>query len=207
MDSYRTLDLSTGQFPPVTAGSGIQFKCSSSYSGTRLWFFCVLPSVGKRQNPEQLKTAGAGKEKCSYFFWQGRNSTVSEKGTSALMTVELDEEHGAQVHKSVGKSDITMNAVHGYSTMVHFWLFFCLMSSSSRFRSSKGRSLHVSCNVSKEGWLSIQEKERKRKTHKVHINRYIFHNCLLDFGDILFYHSFTEKLNGVKNRYNYSYDI
>lgn len=39
----------------------------------------------------------AGKEKCVYFFWQGRHSTVSEKGTSALMTVELDEERGAQV--------------------------------------------------------------------------------------------------------------
>lgn len=39
----------------------------------------------------------AGKEKCVYFFWQGRQSTVSEKGTSALMTVELDEERGAQV--------------------------------------------------------------------------------------------------------------
>lgn len=57
----------------------------------------IVSSVGKRQNPEQLKTTGAGKEKCCYFFWQGQNSTVSEKGTSALMTVELDEERGAQV--------------------------------------------------------------------------------------------------------------
>lgn len=58
-------------------------------------------TVGRRQNPEQLKTTGAGKEKCCYFFWQGRNATVSEKGTSALMTVELDEERGAQVHERV----------------------------------------------------------------------------------------------------------
>lgn len=55
------------------------------------------PAVGRRQNPEQIKTSAAGKEKCCYFFWQGRNSTISEKGTSALMTVELDEERGAQV--------------------------------------------------------------------------------------------------------------
>ena len=59
-----------------------------------------MPSVGRRQNPDQIKTAGPGKEKCCYFFWQGRHSTVSEKGTSALMTVELDEERGAQVHKT-----------------------------------------------------------------------------------------------------------
>ncbi|KAG7279637.1 hypothetical protein CRUP_019374 [Coryphaenoides rupestris] len=42
------------------------------------------------------RSSGPGKEKCCYFFWQGRHSSASEKGTSALMTVELDEERGAQ---------------------------------------------------------------------------------------------------------------
>lgn len=68
----------------------------------------VSLTVGKRQNPEQLKTTGAGKEKCCYFFWQGRNSTVSEKGTSALMTVELDEERGAQVQQERLKDQVCM---------------------------------------------------------------------------------------------------
>lgn len=58
------------------------------------WILCVF-SVGKWQNSEQI--IGPGKERCAYYFWQGRNATVSEKGTSALMTVELDEERGAQV--------------------------------------------------------------------------------------------------------------
>lgn len=53
-------------------------------------------AVGSRQKGEHSVRV-AGKEKCVYFFWQGRQSTVSEKGTSALMTVELDEERGAQV--------------------------------------------------------------------------------------------------------------
>ena len=57
--------------------------------------FCTH-TVGRRQNPE-ARSSGPGKEKCCYFFWQGRYSTASEKGTSALMTVELDEERGAQV--------------------------------------------------------------------------------------------------------------
>lgn len=57
--------------------------------------FCVF-AVGSRQKGEHPIRV-AGKEKCVYFFWQGRQSTVSEKGTSALMTVELDEERGAQV--------------------------------------------------------------------------------------------------------------
>ncbi|XP_023420444.1 supervillin isoform X5 [Cavia porcellus] len=59
-------------------------------------------TVGSRQKGEHAPRV-AGKEKCVYFFWQGRHSTVSEKGTSALMTVELDEERGAQVQVLQGK--------------------------------------------------------------------------------------------------------
>uniref|UniRef100_A0A3Q1BC33 HP domain-containing protein n=1 Tax=Amphiprion ocellaris TaxID=80972 RepID=A0A3Q1BC33_AMPOC len=98
VEVWHILEFDYSRLPHQSIG---QFHEGDTY--VVKWKYMVSTAVGKRQNPEQLKTAGAGKEKCCYFFWQGRNSTISEKGTSALMTVELDEERGAQVQVQQGK--------------------------------------------------------------------------------------------------------
>ncbi|KAM6977705.1 supervillin a [Aplochiton taeniatus] len=98
VEVWHILEFDYSRLPRQSIG---QFHEGDTY--VVKWKYMVSAAVGKRRNPEQVRTAGAGKEKCCYFFWQGRNSTVSEKGTSALMTVELDEERGAQIQVQQGK--------------------------------------------------------------------------------------------------------
>ncbi|XP_058274853.1 supervillin isoform X4 [Hemibagrus wyckioides] len=98
VDVWHILEFDYSRLPKQSIG---QFHEGDAY--VVKWKYMVSVAVGNRQKPEQVRSAGPGREKCCYFFWQGRNSTVSEKGTSALMTIELDEERGAQVQVQQGK--------------------------------------------------------------------------------------------------------
>ncbi|XP_048866246.1 supervillin-like isoform X4 [Brienomyrus brachyistius] len=98
VDVWHILEFDYSRLPRQSIG---QFHEGDAY--VVKWRYMVSAAVGRRQNPEQIRVGGTGKEKCCYFFWQGRHSTVSEKGTSALMTVELDQERGAQVQVQQGK--------------------------------------------------------------------------------------------------------
>ncbi|KAF4076560.1 hypothetical protein AMELA_G00216450 [Ameiurus melas] len=89
VDVWHILEFDYSRLPKQSIG---QFHDGDAY--VVKWKYMVSAAVGNRQKPEQVRSAGPGREKCCYFFWQGRNSTVSEKGTSALMTIELDEERG-----------------------------------------------------------------------------------------------------------------
>uniref|UniRef100_A0A286Y5D0 Supervillin n=1 Tax=Cavia porcellus TaxID=10141 RepID=A0A286Y5D0_CAVPO len=97
VDVWHILEFDYSRLPKQSIG---QFHEGDAY--VVKWKYMVSTAVGSRQKGEHAPRV-AGKEKCVYFFWQGRHSTVSEKGTSALMTVELDEERGAQVQVLQGK--------------------------------------------------------------------------------------------------------
>uniref|UniRef100_A0A8C7ZBT4 Supervillin n=1 Tax=Oryzias sinensis TaxID=183150 RepID=A0A8C7ZBT4_9TELE len=97
VDVWHILEFDYSRLPRQSIG---QFHEGDAY--VVKWKYMVSTSVGRRQNPD-ARSSGPGKEKCCYFFWQGRHSTVSEKGTSALMTVELNEKRGAQVQVQQGK--------------------------------------------------------------------------------------------------------
>ncbi|XP_069815097.1 supervillin isoform X3 [Dendropsophus ebraccatus] len=96
VDVWHILEFDYSRLPKQSIG---QFHEGDAY--VVKWKYMVSTTVGQRQKTEHVRVAG--KEKCAYFFWQGRQSTVSEKGTSALMTIELDEERGAQVQVLQGK--------------------------------------------------------------------------------------------------------
>ncbi|XP_073085113.1 supervillin isoform X19 [Manis javanica] len=97
VDVWHILEFDYSRLPKQSIG---QFHEGDAY--VVKWKYMVSTTVGSRQKGEHPIRV-AGKEKCVYFFWQGRQSAVSEKGTSALMTVELDEERGAQVQVLQGK--------------------------------------------------------------------------------------------------------
>ncbi|XP_060681036.1 supervillin a isoform X8 [Hemiscyllium ocellatum] len=98
VDVWHILEFDYSRLPKQSIG---QFHEGDTYVVKSKYL--VSSTVGKRQKSELVRNTAVGKEKCVYYFWQGRHSTVSEKGTSALMTVELDEERGAQVQVLQGK--------------------------------------------------------------------------------------------------------
>uniref|UniRef100_H2ZGQ0 HP domain-containing protein n=1 Tax=Ciona savignyi TaxID=51511 RepID=H2ZGQ0_CIOSA len=68
----------------------------------------VVSSTGKwlaskSQPGVDLKAAANGRERTSYFLWAGRDSSVNEKGASALMATEIDKDGGAQITVHEGR--------------------------------------------------------------------------------------------------------
>ncbi|XP_042881684.1 serine/arginine repetitive matrix protein 2-like isoform X2 [Penaeus japonicus] len=64
------------------------------------WYY-LITATGRTLKGEPSKHNVTGRSRVAYFFWQGKDSSVSDKGVSALMTVELDEERGPHVRVSM----------------------------------------------------------------------------------------------------------
>ncbi|XP_072524581.1 supervillin isoform X2 [Salminus brasiliensis] len=152
VDVWHILEFDYSRLPKQSIG---QFHEGDAY--VVKWKYMVSAAVGSRQKPEQVRSAGPGREKCCYFFWQGRNSTVSEKGTSALMTVELDEERGAQVQVQQGKEPPCFLQCFNGGMIVHSgkreeeeeniqneWRLYCVRGEVPR----EGHLLEVACHCS-----------------------------------------------------------
>ncbi|XP_048366505.1 supervillin isoform X3 [Sphaerodactylus townsendi] len=151
VDVWHILEFDYSRLPKQSIG---QFHEGDTY--VVKWKYLVSTSVGSRQKGDQ-QTRVVGKEKCVYFFWQGRHSSVSEKGTSALMTVELDEERGAQVQVLQGKEPPCFLQCFQGGMIVHAgrreeeeentqsdWRLYCVRGEVS----VEGNLLEVACHCS-----------------------------------------------------------
>uniref|UniRef100_A0A8C3WJS7 Supervillin n=1 Tax=Catagonus wagneri TaxID=51154 RepID=A0A8C3WJS7_9CETA len=175
VDVWHILEFDYSRLPKQSIG---QFHEGDAY--VVKWKFTVSTAVGSRQKGEHSVRA-AGKEKCVYFFWQGRQSTVSEKGTSALMTVELDEERGAQVQVLQGKEPPCFLQCFQGGMVVHSgrreeeeentqseWRLYCVRGEVP----IEGNLLEVACHCSS---LRSRTSMVVLNVHKALI--YLWHGC------------------------------
>ncbi|XP_062859265.1 supervillin isoform X2 [Trichomycterus rosablanca] len=98
VDAWHIQEFDDFQIPAESVG---QLHEGDTY--VIRWKYSITSVVGKRQKPGELSATAPGRERIACFFWQGRHSSVSGRGTSALMTVELGNQRGAQVLVTQGK--------------------------------------------------------------------------------------------------------
>ncbi|XP_051531036.1 supervillin-like [Myxocyprinus asiaticus] len=174
VDVWHILEFDYSRLPKLSIG---QFHEGDTY--VVKWKYMVSTAVGKRLNLEKI--TGPGKEKCCYFFWQGRNSTVSEKGTSALMTVELDEERGAQVQVQQGKEPPCFLQCFNGGMIVHAgkreeeeenaqndWRLYCVRGE----KPIEGHLLEVVCHCS-----SLRSRTSMILLNIPKASMYLWHGC------------------------------
>lgn len=53
--------------------------------------------INFKKHKETLDNNVTGRERFCYFYWQGSNSSIANKGAAALMAIELDKEKGTQI--------------------------------------------------------------------------------------------------------------
>uniref|UniRef100_A0A8C1IBL1 Supervillin a n=1 Tax=Cyprinus carpio TaxID=7962 RepID=A0A8C1IBL1_CYPCA len=174
VEVWHILEFDYSRLPKQSIG---QFHEGDTY--VVKWKYMISTAVGKRLHSERI--IGPGKEKCCYFFWQGRNSTVNEKGTSALMTVELDEERGAQVQVQQGKEPPCFLQCYNGGMIVHAgkreeeeenaqndWRLYCVRGE----KPIEGHLLEVVCHCS-----SLRSRTSMILLNIPKASMYLWHGC------------------------------
>ncbi|TSK14827.1 Supervillin [Bagarius yarrelli] len=174
VDVWHILEFDYSRLPKQSIG---QFHEGDTY--VVKWKFMVSAAVGKRINSE--RTVGPGKERCAYYFWQGRNATVSEKGTSALMTMELDEERGSQVQVQQGKEPPCFLQCFNGGMMIHAgkreeeeentqsdWRLYCVRGE----KPVEGHLVEVVCHCS-----SLRSRTSMILLNIPKASMYLWHGC------------------------------
>ena len=61
------------------------------------WEYAIVTTRVLKMLNDINEAKNSGRHKCAYFFWLGNDCPITEKGATAVMTVELDKERGPQV--------------------------------------------------------------------------------------------------------------
>ncbi|KAL6267220.1 hypothetical protein P5V15_000296 [Pogonomyrmex californicus] len=98
-------------------GSSIgQFYSGDSYIVQ--WTYSVT-ITGRELGGLPSKHSAKGRDRFVYFIWQGRNASLSERGAAALLTVELDNDRGPQIHVVQGHEPAAFLNLFSGKMVVH----------------------------------------------------------------------------------------
>ncbi|GFS66452.1 hypothetical protein TNIN_255841 [Trichonephila inaurata madagascariensis] len=98
--SHKMWHISEHGFEVLPEESWGQFHNYDTY--VVRWQY-MISNTGRTLKGEASRYSFVGRKRWVYFFWQGDKSPITEKGASALMTIELNEEKGPHVRVTCGK--------------------------------------------------------------------------------------------------------
>lgn len=75
--------------------------------------------MGRELSGKPSKHLQSGRDRTVFFFWQGRDSTINEKGAAALLTMELDSESAPQVRVTQGFESTVFRRLFNGRMFVH----------------------------------------------------------------------------------------
>lgn len=118
---FTTLDICAWRILENTSEKLDEDLLGHFYSGDSYilrWRY-RLNIMGRELSGKPSKHLQSGRDRTFFFFWQGQDSTVNEKGAAALLTVELDSESAPQVRVSQGFEPAVFRRIFKGRMFVH----------------------------------------------------------------------------------------